>query len=120
MKPPITIMSMRDLPPHGLFCVRSSPCRAALAAEDDHWTWESLAEKAYTDLLASANRRGIVPRGIWSLLLSDTMQWRSELSPQVVTRIEQEMRSNPAIKIIGMAYLVDSEDMHVMDVPGQN
>lgn len=120
MRPPITILSVKGLAPQALIKVNASPVRAALASDSDDWTWEDLVALAYPQLLESVERRGITPRGHWTVIVDDHSDWRETIGRETRSKISAAMRADVNVRIVGMAHLVDSEDIEFMDVPNSN
>lgn len=120
MKPPLSILSAKGLTAYGLFMVKRSPARAVLASDDDDWSWESLVETAYPQLLLSVARRGITPEGVWVVVLEENEQWRELIGSDTRANVEAAMAADPRIRVLGVAHLVDSEDVQMIDIPNEN
>lgn len=131
-EPEMLIMALGGLTPTSVALVRRSPLRVAVATDEVSETagaaewqesagpaeWqESVRETVWPVMLESIERNGWQARGKWGVIVDDREDWWVALSDSVVARIRAEMAGNPAIRILGVAHLVDTADVTLMS-PG--
>jgi hypothetical protein len=122
----MSFLALKDLPPTALISVRISPARCVLAFEGDAWggtpqQWHRVIyERAWPALLDVVTRRGLTPAGEWTVVVDDGADWRAQVGEAVQARVDAEAATNPAFHVLGVAHLVDTADLVVLDVPSEN
>jgi hypothetical protein len=125
-RPPITLLGPTQEQPDPVAHFTADPVvRVAITSDDPTPTtiegWNELAtQHGWPGLMESVTRRGIQPRGTWTMLLDTAEDWRRHISPEVQHAIDTGCREHPGRRVVCVALLVDSATIQAQSEPHRN